>query len=271
MELTKVKEGIALFSSQDIKRIVIKIGTSSLTHKTGRLDFARLERLARVLSDIKNTGIDVALVTSGAIGVGMSKLGMTSRPRELMYKQAAASVGQCELMHIYDKFFLDYSQVVGQILITKDDISQPERKKMIEDTFEALFELGAIPVVNENDSVGVEEILFGDNDTLSAEVAALTKADLLMIFSDIDGLFDSNPNENENARIIPHVSEIDDRIRKIAGGAGSSLGTGGMVTKIHAAEICLENGIPMVITNGSNIETAYDIIAGKIHGTLFMK
>ncbi len=260
-----------MFSSRDIKRIVIKIGTSSLTHKTGRLDFARLERLARALADIKNTGLDVALVTSGAIGVGMSKLGMTARPRELMYKQAAASVGQCELMHIYDKFFLDYSQVVGQILITKNDITQPERRKMIEDTFEALFELGAIPVVNENDSVGVEEILFGDNDSLSAEVAVLAKADLLIIFSDIDGLYDSNPNENENAKVIPLVNGVDEHIRSIAGGAGTSLGTGGMVTKIHAAEICLENGIPMVITNGAHIENVYDIIAGKICGTLFMK
>ncbi|MBR3847677.1 MAG: glutamate 5-kinase [Oscillospiraceae bacterium] len=261
-----------MYQTDKIKRVVIKIGTSTLTHEnTGRLDLRHLELLARVLSDIKNMGIDVVLVTSGAIGVGMSKLGMTVRPKELRYKQAAASVGQCELMHIYDKFFLDYSQVVGQILITKSDIVEPERRQKVEDTFEALFEVDAIPVVNENDTTGVEEILFGDNDTLSAEVAALVKADLLIIFSDIDGLYDCDPRENENAKIIPRVHGITDEIRALAGGAGTKLGTGGMVTKIHAAEVCFENDIPMVITNGTKIETAYDIIGGKSVGTLFMK
>lgn len=260
-----------MFAPEAIKRIVVKVGTSTLTHSTGRLDLRHLETLARVLSDIKNMGLDVVLVTSGAIGVGMSKLGMTVRPKELRYKQAAAAVGQCELMHIYDKFFLDYSQVVGQILITKNDITEKNRREMVENTFEALFELGAIPVVNENDTTGVDEILFGDNDTLSAEVAALVRADLLIIFSDIDGLYDSDPRENENANIIPRVREIDDSLRALAGGAGTKLGTGGMVTKIHAAEVCFENEIPMVITNGENIAAAYDILAGKIAGTLFMK
>lgn len=260
-----------MFSPESIKRIVIKIGTSTLTHSTGRLDLRHLETLARVLSDIKNMGLDVVLVTSGAIGVGMSKLGMTVRPKELRYKQAAASVGQCELMHIYDKFFLDYSQVVGQILITKNDIVEESRRERIENTFEALFELGAIPVVNENDTTGVDEILFGDNDTLSAEVAALVNADLLIIFSDIDGLYDCDPRTNDNAQIIPRVREIDDNIRALAGGAGSKLGTGGMVTKIHAAEVCFENNIPMVITNGTRIENAYDILSGNVSGTLFMK
>lgn len=260
-----------MFSSESIKRVVIKIGTSTLTHATGRLDLRHLETLARVLSDVKNMGIDVVLVTSGAIGVGMSKLGMTNRPKELRYKQAAAAVGQCELMHIYDKFFLDYSQVVAQILITKKDIMEPERRERAENTFKTLFELGAIPVVNENDTIGVDEILFGDNDTLSAEVAALVDADLLIIFSDIDGLYDCNPRENQNAKIIPRVSEITDEIHALAGGAGSELGTGGMVTKIHAAEVCFENNIPMVITNGAKIENTYDVLSGKIPGTLFMK
>lgn len=260
-----------MFSPEGIKRVVIKVGTSTLTHSTGRLDLRHLETLARVLSDVKNMGLDVVLVTSGAIGVGMSKLGMTVRPKELRYKQAAASVGQCELMHIYDKFFLDYSQVVGQILITKSDIIEETRREKVESTFEALFELGAIPVVNENDTTGVDEILFGDNDTLSAEVAALVNADLLIIFSDIDGLYDCDPHTNENARIIPRVTEINADIRSLAGGAGTKLGTGGMVTKIHAAEVCFESGIPMVITNGSRIENAYDILAGHIPGTLFMK
>ncbi|MBR5543647.1 MAG: glutamate 5-kinase [Oscillospiraceae bacterium] len=260
-----------MFSTESIKRVVIKIGTSTLTHSTGRLDLRHLETLARVLSDIKNMGTDVVLVTSGAIGVGMSKLGMTVRPSELRYKQAAAAVGQCELMHIYDKFFLDYSQVVGQILITKSDIALAERRQKVEDTFETLFELGAIPVVNENDTTGVDEILFGDNDTLSAEVAALVDADLLIIFSDIDGLYDKDPREYSDAKIISRVSGISDDIRALAGGAGSKLGTGGMVTKIHAAEVCFANDIPMVITNGKRIENAYDILSGNIHGTLFMK
>ncbi|MBQ6901592.1 MAG: glutamate 5-kinase [Oscillospiraceae bacterium] len=260
-----------MFSPEKIKRIVIKIGTSTLTHSTGRLDLRHLETLARVLSDIKNMGLDVVLVTSGAIGVGMSKLGMTVRPSELRYKQAAASVGQCELMHIYDKFFLDYSQVVGQILITKNDITEESRREKVENTFEALFELGAIPVVNENDTTGVDEILFGDNDTLSAEVAALVRADLLIIFSDIDGLYDSDPRENKDAKIISRVHFVDDNLKGLAGGAGTRLGTGGMVTKIHAAEVCFENDIPMVITNGKRLEDAYDILAGKINGTLFMK
>jgi len=260
-----------MLKPENIKRIVIKIGTSTLTHRTGRLDLRHLETLARVLSDIKNMGLDVTLVTSGAIGVGMSKLGMTERPKELRYKQAAASVGQCELMHIYDKFFLDYSQVVGQILITKSDIVEENRREKVENTFEALFELGAIPVVNENDTTGVDEILFGDNDTLSAEVAALVGADLLIILSDIDGLYDSDPRENEDAKIIRRVTEINDEIRALAGGAGTKLGTGGMVTKIHAAEVCFENDIPMVITNGAELESVYDILAGRVPGTLFMK
>ncbi len=260
-----------MFSTESIRRIVVKVGTSTLTHSTGKLDLRHLETLARVLSDIKNTGIDVVLVTSGAIGVGMSKLGMTVRPDDVRYKQAAASVGQCELMHIYDKFFLDYSQVVGQILITRSDTDQPQRRAMIVSTFETLFELDAIPVVNENDSTGVDEILFGDNDTLSAEVAALCGADLLIIFSDIDGLYDDDPRKNKDAHVIPRVREITDELREHAGGAGTKLGTGGMLTKLHAAEICFEHDIPMVITNGKHIENAYDIIAGNIKGTLFMK
>lgn len=258
--------------AENVKRVVIKVGTSTLTHSnTGRLDLRHIETLARVLSDVKNMGIDVVLVTSGAIGVGMSKLGMTVRPKELRYKQAAAAAGQCELMHIYDKFFLDYSQVVAQILITKNDVIEPERRQKVEDTFEALFELSAIPVVNENDTTGVDEILFGDNDTLAASVAALVGADLLIIFSDIDGLYDADPRKTENAQIIPRVYEITDEIRALAGGAGTNLGTGGMMTKIHAAEVCFENNIPMVITNGSDITRTYDVLGGKIPGTLFMK
>jgi glutamate 5-kinase len=245
------------------------VGTSTLTHGTGRLNLKRIETLAKILADIKNSGLDVVLVTSGAIGVGMSKLGMTVRPRELKFKQAAAAVGQCKLMHIYDEFFIGYGQIIGQILITRDDIDQPERRERIIDTFSALFELGSIPIVNENDSTGVEEILFGDNDTLSAEVAKLSNADLLIILTDIDGLYDDDPHKNGDAKIIREVSEIDDEILCCAGGAGSELGTGGMVTKLQAAKLCIQNKIPMVITNGARLEEIYDILQGKISGTLF--
>ena len=252
-------------------RIVVKVGTSTLAHKSGRMNIRQVEKLCKVLSDLKNAGNEIVLVSSGAIGMGIGKLSLSSRPSDMPTKQAAAAVGQCELMHIYDKFFLDYSQVVGQILITRSDIDQPQRREMIVSTFETLFELDAIPVVNENDSTGVDEILFGDNDSLSAEVAALCGADLLIIFSDIDGLYDDDPRKCEGAHVIPHVSEITDELREHAGGAGSKLGTGGMITKLHAAEVCFENNIPMVITNGARIENAYDIIAGNIKGTLFMK
>lgn len=258
-----------MLTPNSLHRIVVKVGTSTLTHQTGLLNLRRIELLVRVLSDIKNSGIDVILVTSGAIGVGMSKLGMTSRPNDLSHKQAAAAVGQCELMHIYDKFFLDYGQVVGQILITRDDIDRDSRHEKIIDTFKALLEVGAIPVVNENDSVGVEEILFGDNDSLSAEVAVVSNADLLVLLSDIDGLYDANPNDNPDAKIIPVVNEITDQLKECAGGAGTSRGTGGMITKLQAAETAMRANIPMVIANGRDPEILYKIVAGQSVGTLF--
>ena len=259
-----------MYQTDKIKRVVIKIGTSTLTHEnTGRLDLRHLELLARVLSDIKNMGIDVVLVTSGAIGVGMSKLGMTVRPKELRYKQAAASVGQCELMHIYDKFFLDYSQVVGQILITKSDIVEPERRGKVEDTFEALFEVDAIPVVNENDTTGVDEILFGDNDTLSAMVAASVGADCLVLLSDIDGLYTADPHKCADAKLIHKVEELTPEIMALAGDAGSALGTGGMKTKLHAAELCRDANCEMVILNGAEPNLLYDLFEGKEVGTRF--
>ncbi len=260
-----------MLNGHKVKRIVVKVGTSTLTHGTGLLNLRRIETLAKILSDIKNSGVDVVLVTSGAIGVGMSKLGMTVRPSEVRYKQAAASVGQCELMHIYDKFFLDFGQTIGQILITRDDVATPERRKCVEDTLETLIETGAIPIVNENDSTGIDEILFGDNDTLSAQVAVLSHADLLVLFSDIDGLYDADPHKNSNARIIPIVHEITQELRECAGGAGTKLGTGGMSTKIAAAEVALENKIPMVIANGEHVEELYNMICGHINGTLFIE
>ena len=235
------------------------------------LNLRRIENLVKILSDIKNAGVDVVLVTSGAIGVGMSKLGMTVRPTDIKYKQAAASVGQCELMHIYDKFFLDFGQTIGQILITRDDVATPKRRECVINTLEALIETGAIPIVNENDSTGIEEILFGDNDSLSAEVAVLSKADLLVLFSDIDGLYDADPHKNKSAKIIPIVHEITPELLECAGGAGTKLGTGGMATKLQAAEVALENKIPMVIANGEHIEELYNMICGHINGTLFIE
>jgi len=257
------------------QRIVVKVGTSTLTHDNGTLNFRNLESLARVLSDLKNKGCEIVLVTSGAIGIGIAKLGMDQKPSDLRYKQAVAAVGQCELMHLYDKFFAEYGHMVGQILLTREDVDQKARRKNLINTFQSLLELGVIPIVNENDSVSFEQIesgknkVFGDNDTLSAMVAALCQADLLVFFSDIDGLYDCDPRENPQAVLIPVVAEINDDLRRSGGGAGTKRGTGGMVTKIAAAEIAMKNGINMVITNGSHPEALYDILEGKPVGTLF--
>ncbi len=260
-----------MLKGHKVKRIVVKVGTSTLTHGTGMLNLRRIETLAKILSDIKNSGVDVVLVTSGAIGVGMSKLGMTVRPKDVRYKQAAAAVGQCELMHIYDKFFLDYGKTIAQMLITRDDVDQPTRRQKVIDTLETLLETGAIPIINENDTTGIDEILFGDNDSLSAEVAILCNADLLVLFSDIDGLYDADPHKNQNARIIPIVHEITPELRACAGGAGTNLGTGGMSTKLMAAERALSHKIPMVIANGEHVEELYNMICGHINGTLFIE
>lgn len=258
------------------KRIVIKVGTSTLSHDGRGLNFRNIDMLARTLADINNKGHEVILVSSGAIGAGCGKLNLTERPVDLRLKQAVAAVGQCELMHIYDKFFGDYGVTVGQILLTRDDVDRPNVKQNLLGTFEALLELGVIPVVNENDSVCIEEIesehkVFGDNDTLSAVVAILVSADLLVILSDIDGLYDSDPKINGGARLIPIVETIDDSVISLAGGAGSSFGTGGMATKLTAAALAVENGIDMVITNGSVPQSLYTILDGGSAGTLFRK
>lgn len=258
-------------------RLVVKVGTSTLTHEGGKLNFKSFDALARVLTDIHNLGNDVILVSSGAIAVGASKLMMSERPKELSLKQAAAAVGQCELMHLYDKFFGEYSQLVAQILLTGSDVDSPEIKEHLINTFNSLLSLGIIPVVNENDSVSSTEIeadsgeykVFGDNDTLSAVVAVLTGADKLVLLSDIDGLYDENPSENPDARLIREVRVINDEIRALAGGAGSSRGTGGMITKLQAAELATKNGIDMVIASGERPELLYDIIDGRPAGTLF--
>lgn len=255
---------------KNAKRIVFKIGSSSLTHETGRLDLHRMEHLARVLSDFKNAGKDVVLVSSAAITAGRSKLNLDHRPASIAEKQAMAAVGQCELMAMYERFFGFYGHPVAQILLTKDVSENPIPRQNAINTFETLLSMNCVPIVNENDTVAFEEIEFGDNDTLSAHVAVLCKADALVILSDIDGLYDSNPRENPNARLVPTVAKIDDRIRAMAGGAGSDFGTGGVITKIKAAEIVCKNGIPMFIINGDNPERLYDLFEGQHIGTYFM-
>ena len=257
-------------------RIVVKIGTSTITRPNGSHNLRSMDVLARVLSDLKGLGHEVVLVSSGAIGMGAGKLGMAERPRELRMKQAAAAVGQCEMMHIYDKFFGEYGQTVAQILLTEEDVEDPVRTDHLISTFSALLALGAVPIVNENDSVSSAEIergkarILGDNDTLSAIVADLVDADLLVLLSDIDGLYDSDPHKNPDARLIPKVREITPALREAAGGAGSQWGTGGMSTKLDAAQIAMRNGTDMVITNGRDIEALYDIVEGKPVGTRFL-
>ncbi len=254
---------------KDAKKIVVKVGTSSLTYETGKTNIRRIKKLVEVLSDLKNSGMQIVLVTSGAIGVGVGKLGLPEKPKDTPGRQAAATVGQCELMFMYDKLFAEYGHTIGQLLITRSDIDNPERKENLINTFDKLFEYGAIPVINENDAVAVEEIVFGDNDNLSAIVAKLTDADGLVILTDIDGLFSGNPKTDDDAVLIPVVEEINEEIEALAGGAGSSRGTGGMITKLHAAKTAGAAGIPTVIINGSNPEDIYRIIEGRQVGTYF--
>lgn len=258
-------------SIAEAKRIVVKVGTSTLTHKTGMLNIRRIELLVKVLADLKNSGKEIVLVTSGAIGVGVGKLSMDKKPSDMPTKQACAALGQSELMYVYDKHFSSYNHNAAQVLLTRDIIECPNRKQNVINTLERLLDLKIIPIINENDTVSTEEIEFGDNDTLSAIVAELTHAQALILLSDIDGLYDKNPNENADARLIKHVTEIDEELIKNAGGAGSSLGTGGMVTKLHAASLCLKNDIPMVIANGKSPELLYDLFDGVQVGTLFIK
>ena len=255
---------------KNAKRIVVKVGTSTLTYETGKTNLRRMDKLVRVLADLRNSGLEVALVTSGAIGVGVGKLGLPEKPHDTPSRQAAATVGQCELMFMYDKLFSEYGNVIGQLLITRSDIESEERRTNLINSFEKLFEFGAIPVINENDSVAVEEIVFGDNDTLSAIVAKLIGADCLVILTDTDGLYSGNPREDENATLIPVVSEITDDILALADTKGSARGTGGMVTKLHAAQIATEEGIDTVVMNGSEPEDLYRLFDGRQIGTHFL-
>lgn len=259
------------------RRVVVKVGTSTLTHPSGSLDFRNMDMLVRVLSDLRGLGHEVILVSSAAIAVGTEKLGLPARPTELRMKQAAAAVGQCGIMHIYDRFFAEYNRMTAQILLTGDDVTDEGRAAHLRATFSALLEMGVIPVVNENDSVSAAEIedgqhkVFGDNDTLSAAVARLLGADLLVLLSDIDGLYDADPRTHPEAKLLRKITALTPEIYDMAGGSGSWRGTGGMVTKLSAAAIALESGFEMVITNGARIGDLYGILKGEEIGTKFCK
>mgnify|MGYP002581004901 CR=1 FL=1 len=247
-------------------RIVVKVGTSTLAHGTGRLNIRRVELLCKTLADLQNAGHQVVLVSSGAIGMGVGKLLLQSLPT----KQAAAAVGQCELMYTYDKLFTDYNHTVAQILLTAEDVNDPERRHNIERTLERLLELGAIPIINENDTVSTAEIKVGGNDTLSAIVAVSVQADLLILLSDINGLYTADPHTHPDAKLISVVEHITPEMEAAAGGAGSRQGTGGMITKLGAAKMATSHGVPMIIANGEDPTRLYDIVDGVTVGTLFL-
>ena len=250
-------------------RIVVKIGTSTLTYANGCVNIRRIEALCKIVSDLMNAGNQVILVSSGAIGMGVGKLNLKERPSEIAGKQAAAAVGQCELMYIYDKEFSSHNHTVAQILLTGPDLRNEDRHKKFENTMNRLIDYGVLPIINENDTVATEEIEFGDNDTLAALVAESVKADLLVLLSDIDGLYSGDPHKDKTATLIPEVRKITPEIEALGGGAGSSLGTGGMVTKIRAAKIATNAGCDMVIANGAYPELLYKIADGESVGTKF--
>ncbi|MBR4236553.1 MAG: glutamate 5-kinase [Clostridia bacterium] len=250
-------------------RIVIKIGTSTLAYKGGRLNIRRTEEICRTVCDLKNAGLEIILVSSGAIGMGAGKLSLKERPRDMATKQAAAAVGQCELMYTYDRLFGEYNHTAAQILITASDVRSEDRHRNFVATLERLLELGTIPVINENDTIATEEIEIGDNDTLAAIVAQSAKADVLVLMSDIDGLFTADPRRDKDARLISEVRELSADILSLAGGSGSELGTGGMKTKLAAAKICMDAGCDMVIMNGEKPLLLYDIAEGRSVGTRF--
>ena len=258
------------------QRIVVKVGTSTLTHESGAPNLRRMEQLSRILADLRGMGHEVILVFSGAIAAGTAKLGLGERPRELRMKQAAAAVGQCRMMHRFDQFFTEYNQAAAQILLSEDDVADLGRAEHLRGTFSALLEMGVIPVVNENDSVSSAEIetgrhkILGDNDSLSAIVAQLCEADLLVLLSDIDGLYDADPKTNPEAKLLHRVEALTPEILEMAGGAGSWRGTGGMATKLSAAKIAMNAGCDMVIANGARMEQLYDIVEGKDIGTRFL-
>lgn len=251
-------------------RIVIKIGTSTLAHPTGHLNIRLVDELCKTISDIKNTGHQVILVSSGAIGMGVGKLGLLERPKDIPTKQAAAAVGQCELMYTYDKLFGEYNHTVAQLLITGEDIRTQQRHENFSNTLNRLLDLGAMPIINENDTVSTDEIVIGDNDTLAAYVAESVKAELLILLSDINGLYTADPHKNPDAKLIPVIEKLTDEIYALAGASSTKQGTGGMVTKLRAAAIATEAGCDMVIANGKNPGNLYNILDGKAVGTRFI-
>ncbi len=250
-------------------RTVIKIGTSTLAHAGGRLNIRRVEELCKIISDLRNSGLEIIIVSSGAIGMGSAKLNFTDRPVDMPTKQAAAAVGQCELMYVYDKLFSEYNYTVAQMLITAEDIRDASRHQNFSNTLSRLLELGVIPIINENDTVSTEEIGIGENDTLAAIVAVSVGAQLLIMLSDIEGLYSADPRKDPDAGLIPEVHELSEKIMALGGGSGSDLGTGGMKTKLTAAGICMKNGCDMIIINGENPGLLYDIADGKAVGTKF--
>ena len=259
-----------MLNMKEVRRIVVKVGSSTLTYDNGKPNIRRIEQLVRTISDLQNRGFEMVLVSSGAVAVGTAKLGLKERPRELAVKQAAAAVGQCELMHIYDKMFLEYGINVAQILLTRENIVDTEQRQNIHNTFTELTKIGVVPIINENDTVATDEITsIGDNDTLAAIVTCCIKADLLVLLSDIDGLYTANPHTHPDAALIPLVEEITPEVMALADGAGSALGTGGMATKLRAARMVTGSGADMVIANGAHPELLYDIAAGKPIGTRF--
>ncbi|MEA4815802.1 MAG: glutamate 5-kinase [Lachnospiraceae bacterium] len=253
-----------------VKRIVVKVGTSTITYENGLLNLRHIEKLAKVLSDLKNKGMEVVLVTSGAIGTGAVSLGFKDRPKIMREKQATAAVGQAMLIQIYHKFFIEYNQKIAQVLLTKEDIKENERRENAINTFNTLFEFGVIPIVNANDTVSTNELDFSDNDRLSAHVSEIIGADLLVILTDIDALYDGNPKTNPNAKRISQVTEITDEILNMAGDKGSTFSIGGMSAKLYAAKICEEGNVDMAVANGDKPEVIYDILEGKDVGTYFL-
>ena len=250
-------------------RIVIKVGTSTLTHSTGKLNIRRVELLCKVMSDLKNACHELVLVSSGAIAMGVGKMNLTRKPTDIPSKQALAAIGQCELMYIYDKLFSEYHHTVAQVLLTGSDVEDPQRHLNFQNTMFRLLEMGALPVINENDTVATAEIAVGDNDTLGAIVATNIRADLLVLMSDIEGLYTADPRQDPDAQLIPLVEEITPDILALAGGSGSELGTGGMVTKLRAAKMCMDAGCDMIITNGTRPNDLYRIADGEDVGTRF--
>ena len=251
-------------------RVVIKVGTSTLTHQNGNINIRRIENLCKVISYLKNSGLEIIFVSSGAIAMGVGKLGLSKKPQDIPSKQACAAIGQCELMYTYDKLFQEYNHTVAQMLMTGADFENEERHTNFDNTLNRLLEFGVLPIINENDTIATSEIKVGDNDTLSAIIATSANADLLILLSDIDGLYTADPRKVTDASLIPVVKEINEEIMNLAGTAGTSRGTGGMITKLNAAQICMDAGIDMMIANGSDPEILYDIFDGKQVGTRFI-